>query len=98
MERIKGNVTGCTFFNISMELWKQIKEGEHLNLIRDKDNQYDPYAIKVCKDNVQIGWVTKDICRVLSPVMDENRPVVATITKVFGNPNDRPHIELSYEY
>ena len=44
-------------------VWKELKEGDDLELVADPDNKYDNEAVKVTFKGNQIGWVTKQYYR-----------------------------------
>ena len=93
---LEGKVAGCTFFKISMEEWTEIKKQQKIKLERDKSNPYDKYAIKVMLGDKQIGWISKPENQEVSNQLDTGVDVEAHITRIFGDPMDRPHIELSF--
>jgi hypothetical protein len=44
-------------------VWKELKEGDSLELVADPNNKYDNEAVKVVFKGNQIGWVTKQYYR-----------------------------------
>lgn len=94
---MNGIITGCTFFDIPMDVWDKLKVGTILELRRDIKNPYDKNAIKVIFEDKQIGWVDKNNAIKLAPAMDQGTVARAVITRVFGSPKDRPHIEVEYQ-
>ncbi len=92
---IEATVSGMKFTKPPMELWIKLEKDVELKLEREKDNQYDENAIKVMFDDFHLGYVNKETAKHLSPVMDEGTDTEAIITRVFGTPEDRPHIEMA---
>jgi len=88
------NVVAITFFKPSLEFWTSLKDGVELTLEREPTNPRDKNAVKVIYNGFHFGYIEKDVAVVLSALMDEGRKTTATITRVFGTPTDRPHIEL----
>lgn len=72
VQREKSNKTRGTFSvagfhhlpeDIKTMIWKELKEGDQLQLIGDPTNTYDKEAIKVMFKEKQIGWVSRDYSR-----------------------------------
>ena len=60
-------------------------------LIREPDNPYDPYAIRVSLFDIWfVGYVPKFIAKDLAPLMDEDRTFLA----MFVRRNEHPTEEL----
>lgn len=58
---------------------KQIEAGDELELRRDAHNQYDQFAIKVCFDGEQIGWIPKGQNEILARLLDHGLDVRAKV-------------------
>ena len=95
---IEGKVTGCSFFNITFDEWKKLEIGTIIELKRDTSNPYDKFAIQAVYNGKQIGWVGRPENKYVSERLDQELDVTAEITRVFGNPMDRPHIELQFSW
>ena len=51
----------------------ELKENDKLRLMREPDNPYDQYAIKVVYgDNLQIGYISMDYSKLISGYLDSN--------------------------
>jgi single-stranded-DNA-specific exonuclease len=63
-----------------------LTEGERVTLIREPDNPFDPNAVKVIRwDHRQIGYVERELARILAPRMDfYGRPIKATVKRLNG--------------
>ena len=94
---MEANVVAITFCRPSMELWNELKVKTELTLEREPDNPRDKNAIKVIFKGFHLGYLQKEIVVTLAKTMDEGGKPKAVITRIFGNPFDRPHIELSIE-
>jgi len=92
---IEANVVAITFYKPSLEFWSHLKNGVEVTLEREPTNPRDKNAIKVLHNGTHFGYLEKEKALLLSPMMDVGRKPQATITRVFGTPTDRPHIELS---
>lgn len=95
---IEGKITGCTFFQIKMREWQELEAGKTITLERDHNNPYDAHAVKAMFNGRQIGWIGKPENEQVAFNLDNNVDVTAEITRVFGDPMDRPHIELQFTW
>lgn len=94
---IEAKIVAITFFKPSMEFWETLKEGVRLRLEREPTNPRDKNAIKVIYYGFHFGYIEKDVAMTIAPLMDAGKKFNVKITRVFGNPMDRPHIELDIE-
>jgi len=94
---IPANVVAITFFKPSMDFWNTLKVGLELTLEREPNNPRDKNAIKVVYNGFHFGYVQKEVAMALASLMDTGKTFTAKITRIFGNPFDRPHIELDIE-
>lgn len=88
------DVVAITFCKPSMELWNELKVNAELTLEREPSNPRDKNAIKVIFKGFHLGYVQKEVAVTLAKTMDVGWKPRAVITRIFGNPFDRPHIEL----
>ncbi len=59
---------------------------EELSLVRDRENPYDSQAIQVVRTTgEQVGFIRKQIARVLAPLMDSGVTYKATVMQVTGD-------------
>lgn len=91
---IQATVRGMKFTEPSIELWKQLEEDVELILEREPGNKYDENAVKVVFKDFHLGYVDKKNAEIVSKKLDEGKQVKAVITRVFGMPSYRPHIEI----
>lgn len=92
MQHISGimeaKISGMKFTKPTNELWSQLKEGVEVILEKEPDNPYDKNAVKVIFDGFHLGYVDKINAK---NVTDETK---AIITRVYGTPDYKPHIEI----
>ena len=98
MNNIKTTLNGCTFFKITDEEWQSIEDGAILEVERDIENPYDGCAVKVNYHNRQIAWIPKPDNQELSRALDHGEVVDCVVTRIFGTPIDRPHIEVELSW
>lgn len=53
-------------------IYKQTVDAEHLELIHEPDNPYDPNAIKVLLDGKLVGYIAAKDCKHILDIMDNN--------------------------
>lgn len=83
-------VVGTTFREKDKPLpWDELAQGKHLCLVREKDNQYDPNAIKVFYVPHHLGYLPKQTAAELAPLIDKGRTFFAIITEITGGVKDK---------
>lgn len=70
IEHCKFTIRGIPFEEKRVELAKQIKVGDIVEIIREYDNIYDAYAIKVNFKGEQIGYVPRELSKRLALEID----------------------------
>jgi len=71
-ESIKCDVKGIPYEESRKKLSRKINIGDTLTLQRDFENPYDIYAIKLMFENTQLGFIPRDIAKILAIEMDLN--------------------------
>ena len=104
IQNVDLKVVGVTFTNedtgekrgqIIRELADSKKPEEiSIELVREKDNQYDMNAVKVMADGRQIGYIGKEYAAIIAPLMDELEEFEA-IVKGIGEFKNRPYCEIT---
>lgn len=93
--KIKG-----TFYN---ENWKAnsklIKKGASLNLVRDFENEFDPYAIKLRYNDLILGFIPREYSKIISSEIDLNDTeyIVKVIEIIRQNEFNEIEVELKSE-
>lgn len=104
IQNVDLKVVGVTFTNedtgekrgqIIRELADSKKPEEiSIELVREKDNQYDMNAVKVMADGRQIGYIGKEYAAIIAPLMDELEEFNAVV-KGIGEFKNRPYCEIT---
>ena len=104
IQNVDLKVVGVTFTNegtgekrgqIIRELAENKKPEEiSIELVREKDNQYDMNAVKVMADGKQIGYIGKEYAAIIAPLMDEYEEFTAVV-KGIGEYKNRPYCEIT---
>jgi hypothetical protein len=78
-------VMGVTYENRQVVV-ALLTEGERLSLIRDPENPFDRYAVKVVRwDRQQIGFLDRELAAIIAPKMDMyGGTFIATVKSVTG--------------
>lgn len=70
VREFRSKIMGITF-DKRMDFVKQLKQGEQIFLVREKDNQYDKNAVRVQnKAGEHLGYLKKELSEVFAPRMD----------------------------
>lgn len=78
---IYSKLAGTTFTSYNLLL---IKVGDTLQLIREKDNKYDPNAIAVYHNNNKVGYIKKELAVDLHIALDNNYEVICNAENITG--------------
>lgn len=89
------------FFENRQSAISNLKLDSKIKLIRDPNNSHDKYAIKVVfeylNEDVQIGWVPKELANVLSQEIDNGIKWFATLGKIIEDETKSIVIKLYYK-
>lgn len=84
MESFEIKIVGVTF-NGRQEICEMISVGDSLELVREPNNYYDPYAVKVMFMGRQCGYIPKEYSYRVSKYIDEQKKYLqVTVTKKTG--------------
>jgi hypothetical protein len=76
-------VAGTTHVKGIDELAPKLTEGERLTLVREKDNKYDEWCIRVSTaEGSRLGFVPADINEIPARLMDGGKALYAEVNKV----------------
>jgi hypothetical protein len=59
--------------------------GEY-DLVREPDNPYDQNAVQVCFGNFSLGYLPKNVARIVAPLMDAGKNLVAKFVSLNRSP------------
>lgn len=79
---ISVNVAGLMFIEDVDAIFSKLKKGSFLQLIREKQNYHDNFAILVNYDGEKIGYVPKKHNVVLANLMDAGKELYGVIEEV----------------
>lgn len=75
-------VKGTTYSSSRKEAARLIEVGSELTLLREPENEFDPFAIKVVWDGKELGYVPRTTARILAPVIDlQEGQLIARVTR-----------------
>jgi hypothetical protein len=103
----KDNDDGRNRQDILREMKARECVGEKLFLEHEKNNPYDPHAIRILnKEGQQIGYLKKDYSKDVAKMIKKGLDVYAVVTEITGGTNsknlgcniDLPMLEISEEY
>jgi hypothetical protein len=76
-------IAGISFQTVP---WDEMKEGDELELRREKDNKYDPNSIAIHFAQSKVGYINTELARdLLAPLMDEGTIVFARVVGLTGS-------------
>lgn len=75
----------------SRDVYNHLPDGEPMRLDRDKNNQYDPNAVKVLTmENVWVAYLAKEDAVVVARYLDAGFPYTCHVVK-------RPQLEIVFD-
>jgi len=92
-ESFHTKLVGVTFEG-RQELIAKLQAGDHLELVREPDNDYDRNAIAVIAGRLrgiqggQLGFLNRDLSRELAPVIDEGLAYKVSVADITGGDGD----------
>ena len=76
-------MAGLVYIDDIDEIFSIIKEGDHLDLFREKDNRYDEHAILVKYDGKKIGYVPRADNIILANLMDAGKMLYGVVVNTY---------------
>jgi hypothetical protein len=76
------------------ETWRQMAEGDHLQLVREADNPYDANAVRVEWRGVKLGYVPQRDNAAVARQMDRGTMLEARVALLRENRNRSVRIEF----
>lgn len=71
-EEFEFQIRGIPFEDVRISTSKTIAIGDVLTCQRDTSNEFDPYAIKIFKEENELGFVPREFAKVISVEIDVN--------------------------
>lgn len=68
-------------------LWAQMREGDKLELVRERDNEHDPHAVRVEWRGVKLGYLPRAQNRAVADEMDRGGRVAGRIARLTAERN-----------
>jgi hypothetical protein len=77
-------------------LWQDMREGDHLTLVREADNPHDANAVRVEWRGQKLGYLPRAENRTVAAAMDKGEAIDARVAKLrqHKNPWQRVLIEV----
>lgn len=69
------------------EVWAQLRQGDHLALVRERDNVFDENAVRVEWQGHKLGYVPRRDNAALAWALDRGETLQARISKAEWHPN-----------
>lgn len=73
-------------------VWEDMKVGDPLTLVRERDNPHDPHAVRVEWHGHMLGYVPRGENGHLARQMDRGAPLVARIIRLQKSRNGRNRV------
>ena len=63
------NIAGFSYWD-GPEAWEKLRIGTTLQLVREADNAFDPYAVAIYFDDLKLGFIPRDENHDISKYLD----------------------------
>ncbi len=68
-------------------LWDEMREGDRLALVRERDNPHDPFAVRIDWRGTKLGYLPRSDNRAVAAEIDKGTPIGARIGRLSRDPN-----------
>ena len=86
-------LAGSQYYAVG-EQWREMRVGDHLDLIREPDNRHDRNAIRVEWRGHKLGYVPRAENRAVAAAMDQGDALVARIARLTEHANPWRRVEF----
>ena len=69
------------------EVWDEMREGDRLALVRERDNPHDPFAVRIDWRGTKLGYLPRSDNRAVAAEIDKGTPIGARIGRLSRDPN-----------
>ncbi len=76
------------------KLWRRLRPGASLELVREPDNPYDPRAVRLDWRGRKLGYVPRRENTAVSQLLDNNQPLTARVVNLRESDNPWERIEF----
>ena len=76
------------------KLWRRLRPGAALELVREPDNPYDPRAVRLDWRGRKLGYVPRRENAAVSQLLDNNQPLTARVVNLRESDNPWERIEF----
>lgn len=75
-------------------LWPQLREGDALQLVLQRDNPHDTQAVQLLWQGERLGYLPRSANGALARALDSGLPLQARIGRLREHPDPRQRIEI----
>ena len=86
-------LAGSQYYAVG-ELWREMRVGDPLTLVREPDNRHDRNAIRVEWRGHKLGYVPRADNRAVAAALDDGDKLVARISRLTEHPNPWQRVEF----
>lgn len=79
------------------ELIKNLVCGESLGAVREPSNAYDKNAVAIYSVDGQIGYLSKDLAKTISPILERKADVRITVSEVTGQDKEIQGVNIKIQ-
>lgn len=90
-----GTVAGFSYWD-GAEAFEHLKIGTQLRLIRERNNQFDPYAVAIYYKDYKLGYVSRDSNHELSKYLEMGYSDIYDVRINRISPEAHPENQVGY--
>jgi len=72
-------------YHDGQSVWGQLRKGHQLNLIRESNNAYDTYAVRIDWKNCKLGYIPRAENYAVAQLLDRGKKLAAQIVELNDN-------------
>ena len=90
-----GNIAGFSYWD-GAEAFEHLKIGTELRLVREENNQFDPYAVAIYYQEYKLGFISRNCNHELSKYLDMGYGDIYDVRVNRLNPQAHPEEQVGY--
>ena len=75
-------------------VWREVRTGDRLELVREADNPYDPNAVRIAWQGRTLGYLPRHDNAAVARQLDRGAPLQASVARVTENRNRSVRLEV----
>ena len=78
----------------ALEVWREVRAGDRLELVREPDNPYDPNAVRIDWQGRKLGYLPRPDNAAVARQLDRGTALQANVARLVENRNRSVRLEV----